>query len=73
VDCAAAHVQRRFGLLAQLFNRQHAVHVDDLVEVPANAFELLLHIAPQRVCDFYVVAGDVELHGPSPVRYVPSA
>src|SRR4029077_596372 len=44
VDGAAAHVQRGFGLLSQLLYRQHTVHVDDLIKVSADAFELLLDI-----------------------------
>src|SRR2546421_12510988 len=70
VDGAAAHVQRGFGLLAQLLYRQHTVHVDDLIKVSADALELLLDITPQRRGDFDVVTGDAELHGPSPVTSV---
>src|SRR5579863_1529323 len=47
VDRITADVQRRFRLLSQLLHRQHTVHVDDLVEMSADTFELLLHVASQ--------------------------
>ncbi len=43
----AAHVQGRLGLLSQLLHRQYAMHVDDLLEVPHDALELLLHVTAQ--------------------------
>src|SRR5215831_10394744 len=47
VDGTTAHVERCLGLLSQLLHRQYAVYVDHLIEMPANAFQFLLHIAPQ--------------------------
>jgi hypothetical protein len=38
------------------------VHVDDLVKVAADSFELLLHVAPEGRGYFDMVTGDVELH-----------
>ena len=58
----AADVQRRFGLLSQLLHRQHTVNVDDLIEVPRDALELLLHVSAQGRSDLDMMAGDVELH-----------
>src|SRR3979490_1243262 len=41
VDDITTHVQRCFGLLAQLlFYGEHTMNVDDLIEVPCDAFEL---------------------------------
>src|SRR5215472_12420597 len=37
-----------------------------MVEVPANALQFLLHIAPQRCGDLDVMACDAELHTSSP-------
>ena len=62
MDGAAAHVQRRLGLLSQFLHRQDAMHVDDLIEMASDPLELLLHIAAQRGGDLDVVTGDVELH-----------
>ena len=62
MDGVAAHMQSCFGLLSQLLNRQHTVNVDDLIEVPRDTFEFLLHISAQGRSDLDMVAGDVELH-----------
>ena len=43
--CRAAHLQRRLGLVLQLLDRQHAVHVDDVVEMAHDPLHLLLHVA----------------------------
>src|SRR5579863_4729363 len=67
MDGAAAHVQRRLGFLSQLLHRQNAVHVDDLIEMSANALELLGDVTPQRWGDFDMMSGDAELHKPPPV------
>ena len=40
------------------------MHVDDLIEVPHDALELLLHVTAQRRGDLDVMTGDVELHRP---------
>src|SRR6202044_3155549 len=62
MDGGSAYMQRRFGLLSQLFNRQYAVHVQHLIVVPADALEFLLDITPHGLGDLDMMAGDVELH-----------
>src|SRR5207244_13038677 len=46
MDRGTAYVQRRLGLLSQLFHRQYAVHIQHLIVVPADALEFLFNITP---------------------------
>ena len=41
VDRVAANMQGGFGLLSKFLNGQYTVHIDDVVEMTRNAFELL--------------------------------
>src|ERR1044071_1656220 len=52
MDGIAAHMQRGFGLLSELLNRQHAMHVDYVVEMARNPFEFLFDVRAHRRGDF---------------------
>jgi hypothetical protein len=41
VDFVPAQHERGFGLVAEFFDREHAVNVDELLEVPRDALEFL--------------------------------
>ena len=62
----AAQHQRGFGLVPQLLHGQHAVHVDQLLEMPRDAFELLRHIAAQRGRYFHMMTAEIKLHEAPP-------
>ncbi len=62
MDHRAADAQRRLSPVLELLDRQHAVHVDDLVEMPHHAVELPLDVAAQGRGDVNVVAGELQLH-----------
>src|SRR5690349_1688547 len=68
----AAHMQGGFGLLSELLNREDAMHVDYVVEMAGNAFELLLDVGAHRRGDFDMMTGKRQLHDPSPfLAYLP--
>src|SRR6185295_4554741 len=66
MDRIAAHVQRGFGLLSELFNGKYAVHVDDVVEMAGDTLELLFDVAAHRRGDFDMMTGKRQLHDASP-------
>src|SRR5262245_230268 len=63
VDHGAADAERRLRLVLELLDREHAVHVDDALEVPQHAIELLAHVVAEGRRDLDVVARDLQLHG----------
>jgi hypothetical protein len=44
MDGVAAHMQCGFGLLSELLNGENAMHVDYVIEMTRNTFELLLDV-----------------------------
>ena len=59
VDVATADVQRCFGLLGKFLYGQDAVDVDNLIEMPHDPHQFLLHIGLQCCRDFDVMTLDV--------------
>ena len=47
VDLVPAHHQGGLGLVAHFFDREHAVDVDQLLEMPGDALEFLENVAAQ--------------------------
>src|SRR5882672_1717790 len=62
MDAPARERQRRFGLVSQFLDGEHAVYVDDVIEMPRDALELLLDVALERRRDFHVMTAEIELH-----------
>src|SRR4051794_27295170 len=52
VDGVAAYMQGGFGLLSELLDRQDAMHVDYVIEMARNPFELLFDVRAHRGSDF---------------------
>src|SRR6185436_17793238 len=63
VDYRVHVLALRFRLVLELLDREHAVHVDDALEVPQHAVLLLAHVVAQRRGDLDMVARDLQLHG----------
>src|SRR5262249_18767901 len=66
MDGITANVQRGFGLLSELLNRENTMHVDYVVEMTRNPFELLFHVRAHRLGDFDMMTGKRQLHDSSP-------
>ena len=62
VDVLARQVHVGLDALVELFHRHHHVHVDHVVEVPIDPFELRDDVVADRGRDFDVVAGEVQVH-----------
>src|SRR3970040_2485714 len=62
IERAAAQMNGRFGLVQQLFHREHAVNVRHDVEMPAELAKFRVDIVAQRGRDVDVVASDGQLH-----------
>src|ERR1700719_4641597 len=45
VDLVSPEHEGGFGLVAEFFDREHAVNVDELIEVPRDALELLENVS----------------------------
>jgi hypothetical protein len=61
-----AHVQSGFGLLLELLDCQNTMHVDYVIEMTGNTFELLFDVRAHRRGDFDMVTGKRQLHDSSP-------
>jgi hypothetical protein len=46
VHHGAADAERRLRLVLELLDGEHAVHVDDALEMPEYAVQLLAHVVP---------------------------
>ena len=57
VDLVATQQHGGFGLVAQMFDSQHAMDVDQLFVVSGNAFELLEDVATHGFSYFHMMAG----------------
>jgi hypothetical protein len=62
VECGTPNVQRRFGLVAQLFNRQDYAGVYQVIEVPFQSLHLARNEFPQRAGEIDMVAGNLQIH-----------
>src|SRR5258708_7472224 len=62
VQVLAAHVQRDFGFLALLVDGEDDVGVDDVVEMPADALDLGVHVAAQRRGHFDMMTAHIKVH-----------
>ena len=59
VDFIAAHHQGGFGFVSHFFYSQHAVDVDELLEMPRDALKFLEHVAAQRGGDFHMMTAEI--------------
>jgi hypothetical protein len=50
-------MQGGLGLLSKFLNGQYTVHVDHVVEVTRDAFELLFHVRAHGGSDFNMMTG----------------
>ena len=62
MDRVAAHVQGGFGSLSQLLDCQHAVDINDVIEVSDDSLELFLYVVAEGRGDLDVMTGDAQLH-----------
>ena len=63
MDIGARHAQRGLRRVPQLLDGQHAMGIDQLVEVTHDAFHLFDHVGAHRFGDLDMASGDFDLHG----------
>src|SRR5271165_1744486 len=62
IDLVPAQHESGLRLVAKSFDREHAVDVDQLLEMPGDAFEFLDDVGVKRFRDFHMMAAEIELH-----------
>jgi hypothetical protein len=62
VDILAADMQVGRDLLPELVDRQHDVHVDDVIEVSRHPHQLVDHVITDRGRDVEMMTAQVQIH-----------
>src|SRR6202021_2851914 len=62
VDLVSPQHEGGLGLVAEFFDREHAMNVDGLLEVLRKAFDFLDYVGAQCVGDFHMMTAEIELH-----------
>src|ERR1700722_17983828 len=59
VDLVSAHHQRGLGLVTHFLDREDAVDVNQLLEMPRDPLEFFDYIAAQRGGDFHMMTAEI--------------
>src|SRR5574343_225377 len=61
-DILTWNMQGDFGLLVQLLDAQHNMHVDDVIEMARDLLQLLAHVFADSGADFQIMTTDLQIH-----------
>src|ERR1700675_428571 len=62
IDLVPTQHESGLRFVAESFDREHAVDVDQLLEMPRDAFEFFQDVSAKRFRDFHMMAAEIELH-----------